>query len=471
MDIRNFFGKKGGSGVVSSKQKAASSDKVTSHPQSKKGIAKLAIQDNDDDDEDDVKMIEDPFVTRSNASVNGNSRQSPFRNRSIPQREMSKVDREDEERDIFLDDTDSDDEYIQPVSSPAKKKRKSLEVKSPPKSQTMKLESSSAQLRSSPRRKTAPPVSRADSPAVRSAKKVPLPSKALVPKFTALPSTLSRETFDMTAATPQCLLGCTFCFTGILADVSREEAVDMVKILGGRVTTAVSGKTTYLVLGDILEDGRPVEEGSKYKRATTTESSTILVLGTNFFYGLLQQYSDQAANNIGTANHTSGDLTLSNHPPASSPAVVPAPAASSAKPAATTNPYKSGAAAASNPYARKSNPYAKMPAATAVVDKPSAVIKSNVVVDRKMPAALSSDAKSNGSQLWVDKYKPKHSSEILGNQEAVRKLTVWLSTWEDVFNSSNNKVKSFSAPNGPWKAALLSGPPGIGSTFFIVCLA
>mmetsp|Transcript_2516 Transcript_2516/g.4462 ORF Transcript_2516/g.4462 Transcript_2516/m.4462 type:complete len:161 (+) Transcript_2516:970-1452(+) len=35
---------------------------------------------------------------------------------------------------------------------------------------------------------------------------------------------------------------------------------------GGRVTTTVSGKTDYLVVGSILEDGRAVEEGSKFKR-------------------------------------------------------------------------------------------------------------------------------------------------------------------------------------------------------------
>ena len=31
--------------------------------------------------------------------------------------------------------------------------------------------------------------------------------------------------------------------------------------------TAVSGKTTYLVAGFEMEDGRPIQEGSKYKKA------------------------------------------------------------------------------------------------------------------------------------------------------------------------------------------------------------
>jgi replication factor C subunit 1 len=33
------------------------------------------------------------------------------------------------------------------------------------------------------------------------------------------------------------------------------------------VTLAVSGKTSYLVTGSILEDGREVNQGSKYKKA------------------------------------------------------------------------------------------------------------------------------------------------------------------------------------------------------------
>jgi replication factor C subunit 1 len=33
------------------------------------------------------------------------------------------------------------------------------------------------------------------------------------------------------------------------------------------IRTGVSGKTDYLLVGSVLEDGRPLEEGSKYKTA------------------------------------------------------------------------------------------------------------------------------------------------------------------------------------------------------------
>lgn len=41
---------------------------------------------------------------------------------------------------------------------------------------------------------------------------------------------------------------------------------------------------------------------------------------------------------------------------------------------------------------------------------------------------------------------------------------IGLSRWEHTFNNDKAHGKAFSSPNGPWKAALLSGPPGIGKT-------
>ncbi|KAJ3298144.1 hypothetical protein HK104_011137 [Borealophlyctis nickersoniae] len=47
-----------------------------------------------------------------------------------------------------------------------------------------------------------------------------------------------------------CLLGLTFVLTGELSSMGREEATDLIKRHGGRVTGTPSGKTSYLVVGD-----------------------------------------------------------------------------------------------------------------------------------------------------------------------------------------------------------------------------
>ena len=49
----------------------------------------------------------------------------------------------------------------------------------------------------------------------------------------------------------------------------------------------------------------------------------------------------------------------------------------------------------------------------------------------------------------------------------MNKLSRWLSSWEKTFNNPKKQQKgsgsnSGGGPNGPWRAALLSGPPGIG---------
>ncbi|EER12026.1 replication factor C subunit, putative [Perkinsus marinus ATCC 50983] len=60
--------------------------------------------------------------------------------------------------------------------------------------------------------------------------------------------------------------GKTLVFTGNLERLERDLAVTKAKLAGAKVTTAVSGRTTYLVVGSVLEDGRPIEEGSKFKK-------------------------------------------------------------------------------------------------------------------------------------------------------------------------------------------------------------
>jgi hypothetical protein len=88
-------------------------------------------------------------------------------------------------------------------------------------------------------------------------------------------------------------------------------------------------------------------------------------------------------------------------------------------------------------------------------------VKSN---DGGAPAAAlhpGSGKELGVNSLWADRYAPSRSSEILGNSDSVAKLARWLSCWEGTFNGGG-AGKGLGGPNGPWKAALLSGPPGIG---------
>lgn len=58
--------------------------------------------------------------------------------------------------------------------------------------------------------------------------------------------------------TASALDGLTIVLSGEFESVSRPRFEQLIKEKGGRVTSAVSGKTNYLIVGYKLEDGRDV---------------------------------------------------------------------------------------------------------------------------------------------------------------------------------------------------------------------
>lgn len=60
--------------------------------------------------------------------------------------------------------------------------------------------------------------------------------------------------------------GLTFVITGIFS-IERDRLSDLLKGYGAKVTNKVSKKTSYLLYGNGLEDGREVTQGSKYREA------------------------------------------------------------------------------------------------------------------------------------------------------------------------------------------------------------
>ena len=74
--------------------------------------------------------------------------------------------------------------------------------------------------------------------------------------------------------------------------------------------------------------------------------------------------------------------------------------------------------------------------------------------------------------MWVDRYRPKTSKNIIGQQgekSCAKKLAQWLRDWHK--NRAGASGTSVFDSGANFKAALLSGPPGIGktTTATIVC--
>ncbi|KAF4652466.1 replication factor C subunit 1, partial [Perkinsus chesapeaki] len=132
-------------------------------------------------------------------------------------------------------------------------------------------ESSAPLKKEMTKRKRSPKSSGAATP--RSASKVrkqpasPQPKKAQQGKKVASPKPRkSTKSPPPSVTDDKPFNGMTLVFTGNLEHIERDVAVTKAKLAGAKVTSAVSGRTTYLVVGSVLEDGRPVEEGSKFRK-------------------------------------------------------------------------------------------------------------------------------------------------------------------------------------------------------------
>mmetsp|Transcript_10128 Transcript_10128/g.18967 ORF Transcript_10128/g.18967 Transcript_10128/m.18967 type:complete len:839 (-) Transcript_10128:924-3440(-) len=271
--------------------------------------------------------------------------------------------------------------------------------------------------------------------------------------------------------------GFTFVFTGNMHDFPRDEATDYVKSYGGRVTTGVSGKTNYLVVGDILEDGRNVEEGGKYKKAMELGGNKVVILkGHEELYGLAKLLDEKhKVDKTSTSDERkpSSDVVASAPVPIVNPyakkpnSQVSSSTVCSPSSKVITNPYAKSSPVISNPYVKSSavvsNPY----------EKRSPRIPSNPYATSSMRKKEEDVQVSGGGRaqvndpnaLWADKYAPSNTHMILGNKDVVKKLSDWLDSWENTFHRpSKDKKGRNNGKSVSFKAALLSGPPGIGKT-------
>jgi replication factor C subunit 1 len=80
--------------------------------------------------------------------------------------------------------------------------------------------------------------------------------------------------------------------------------------------------------------------------------------------------------------------------------------------------------------------------------------------------------------MWTDHYAPESLTELVGNEGAINQIFEWLRDWDDVNIRGKKKViKSgfkknwLDVPRINAKAAMVSGPPGIGksSAVRIIC--
>lgn len=214
---------------------------------------------------------------------------------------------------------------------------------------------------------------------------------------------------------PDCLAGLTFVISGTLDSLEREEAEDLIKRHGGRVTGSISKKTNYLLCDEDI-GGRKSAKAKELGTAFLTEDGLFDMI----------RASKPAKAPVREESKRPVDKVASQ--PKKSPQKLEAKKDKIGNSLAT-NVANKGLTTGASPAKRK----------TQTVEK--------------------------NALTWPEKYRPKVPSDIIGNQSLVKQLHDWLAHWNEQFLDSGNKKKGKRQnDSGAKKAVLLSGTPGIGKT-------
>ncbi|KAJ3366310.1 hypothetical protein GGF31_008119 [Allomyces arbusculus] len=206
-------------------------------------------------------------------------------------------------------------------------------------------------------------------------------SKAAYLKYQSRAGPTALGSKEVPEGADNCLHGLTFVQTGDFSSFTRDDVKELIMRYGGRMTGAVSGKTSYLLVG---ADGG----ATKIKKATELKTP---LLDEDQFLDLIR-----------------------------------------------TRPGKSEAQV----NATKS--------------------KTVLAKEQKLATIDYAQVAANPHAMWVDKYKPSQPTEIIGNQAAIGRLSKWLSGFDQ---ARKNRFKFTGDQNFThFRAALISGAPGIGKT-------
>ncbi|KAK0705381.1 replication factor RFC1 C terminal domain-containing protein [Lasiosphaeris hirsuta] len=207
-----------------------------------------------------------------------------------------------------------------------------------------------------------------------------------------------------------CLIGKSFVFTGLLKTISREEGQALVKRYGGKVTTAPSSKTDFVVLGG---DAGP----SKLRKIQEHGIKTIDEEG--LFY-LIK--------------------------------TMPA--------------HGGGGKGAEKAKQKREEEEKKVREEAEKMEREEKARRAEVEKAAKMAAAARGvtppvQAKPL-SQLWTSKYAPTALNQICGNKANVERIQAWLKNWAK--SRKYDFQKKGADGMGGYRAIIISGPPGIGKT-------
>ncbi|MEQ2239862.1 hypothetical protein ILYODFUR_009021 [Ilyodon furcidens] len=263
-----------------------------------------------------------------------------------------------------------------------------------------------------------------------------------------------------------CLEGCVFVLTGVLESMERDDAKALIERYGGKVTGNISKKTTYLVQG----------RDSGVSKLEKAESLGTKILDEDGLLELIRTKPGKKSK-YEIAAEAESKASKTRSPPSQSSKSTPkaqktSPSKGNSRSPQTPSPSMTGQAQSRRPRTSgSSTPSGRGCGQTArrELDLPSS--SSSSAAGPSPPSPQGEAA----TLLWVDKYRPRSLKAVIGqqgDQSCANKLLRWLQNWYKHHSGGLDKppVARFSKFGGGkddgsgYKAALLSGPPGVGKT-------
>uniref|UniRef100_A0A3B3WUV9 Replication factor C subunit 1 n=1 Tax=Poecilia mexicana TaxID=48701 RepID=A0A3B3WUV9_9TELE len=260
-----------------------------------------------------------------------------------------------------------------------------------------------------------------------------------------------------------CLEGCVFVLTGVLESMERDDAKALIERHGGKVTGNVSKKTNYLVQG--RDSGASKLDKAESLGTTILDEDGLLELirtkpGKKSKYEIAAEAECKASN--------------TRTPPSRTSKVTPkaqkiSPSKGNSRSPKTPSPSKTGQAHRAS---GSRTPTGRGSGQTARRELGLASSSSSSSAPGPSPPSPQGDA---AGLLWVDKYRPRSLKAVIGQQgeqSCANKLLRWLQNWHRHHSGGADKpaASRFGKFGGGkddgsgYKAALLSGPPGVGKT-------
>lgn len=222
---------------------------------------------------------------------------------------------------------------------------------------------------------------------------------------------------DIPEAAPNCLGGLTIVFTGVLPGLDRDAAEAVAKQYGAKVTKSILKKTSLVVIG---EEAGP----SKVKKI---KDFGIKAISEQGFLDLLRKMPAEGG---GGANAQAAKRKREEE-----------------EQAIIEQAKEEERAEHERQKRRKLDE-----------EKRKKEIKKEPGSHAPSPPREIADSE----KLWTVKYAPTDYSQLCGNKGQIQKLRTWLLNWFD--NAKKDFKYAGLDGSGVFRAALISGPPGIGKT-------